>query len=134
MGLRPRTATDWTIATSGAIALTMGAVGLIRPDRQLEMMGFDNPDERGSGDHTPAVLATSSIAAVDMGWLYLRGLKMDWPGFPAFTVGARSLMAAGMVGLMANGLAPKSLKAAALWEGLGAAATAAAILGDRRRT
>ncbi|MFC8827375.1 hypothetical protein ACFT9I_18760 [Streptomyces sp. NPDC057137] len=132
MGLPPRTATDWTIAVSGVLALTMGAAGLIRPDKQLEMMG-DNPDERGPGDHTPAVLATSSIAAVNMGWLYLRGVKKDWPGFPAFTVGARSLMAAGMVGLMATGRAPKSFKAAALWEGLGAAATGAAIIWDRRR-
>jgi hypothetical protein len=47
----------------------MGVLGLISPDIQFGMMGFEILDKRPPGDYTRAVVATTSIAAVNMGVL-----------------------------------------------------------------
>jgi hypothetical protein len=83
-----------------------GVLGLISPDIQFGMMGFEILDKRPAGAYTPAVVATTSIAAVNMGVLYLLGVAKDWPGFIAFTVAARLFMCAGFIVLIVAGQAP----------------------------
>jgi hypothetical protein len=133
VNIRPRSASGWTVSVFGVLALIMGVLGLISPDIQFGMMGFEILDKRPPGDYTPAVVATTSIAAVNMGVLYLLGVAKDWPGFIAFTVAARLFMCAGFIVLIVAGKAPDAFIGAALWEGLGAAATGAAMWWDSRR-
>ncbi|MDC0668451.1 hypothetical protein [Nannocystis radixulma] len=131
MNPRPRSAAGWTVSVFGALAFTVGVLGLVSPDMQFDMMGFEVPDRRGPGDYTPAVLATTSVAAVNMGVLYVLGAAHQWPGFLAFTVGARLFMGAGLAGLMLVGSAPDAFVGAVAWEWLGALVTAVAMLRER---
>ncbi|MFY0538436.1 hypothetical protein [Nannocystis pusilla] len=78
-------------------------------------------------------MATTSIAAINMGVLYVLGVALAWPGFLAFTVAARLFMCLGFVVLMAAGRAPDVFVGAAIWEGLGAGITAAGMAWDNRR-
>jgi hypothetical protein len=125
------TAAGWTVGAAGLLALAMGVAGLAGPQRQVRALGFE-----GSGDgrdHLTAVLTTTSAAAVNNGLLYLLGVAKGWSWFPGFTVVARAIMAGGLAARVATGRAPRSFVAAALWEAVGAAATAGAIWWDSRR-
>ncbi|WAS92952.1 hypothetical protein [Nannocystis punicea] len=124
----------WSVAVFGVLALLLGLLGLLSPDSQFDMMGFELVDQRAPGDYTPGVVATTSIAAINMGILYVLGVALAWPGFVAFTVGARLFMCVGFVALMAAGRAPDVFVGAAIWEGVGAAITAVAMAWDGRST
>ncbi|GAA1852402.1 hypothetical protein GCM10009687_18820 [Asanoa iriomotensis] len=128
----PRDAAFWTLTTLGAAGAALGILGVVSPDRQLRLSGFERPTERGPGDHTPAVLGSSSFAAIGEGAAYLLGAARGWPGFPAFVIARRALMAAGLAGLAVTGRAPRAFLHAAGWEALGAAAVAGALWLDRR--
>ena len=131
MTARPTTtATQWTVAASGAVALAMGVAGLLAPNRQVSLMGFDGTESAKTA--TP-LLTVSSLAAVNTGLLYLLGSTRGWAGFPAFTVRARLLMGGGLFALAAAGRSPKAFNAGAAWEVVGAGITAAAISWDRHR-
>jgi hypothetical protein len=125
-------ATYWTLSTLGVLGGLLGAMGVVRPDRQLRMSGFETPAERGPGDHTLAVMGSSSVAAIGEGAAYLFGAAKGWPGFPAYVMARRLLMAGGLAGLAVTGRAPRSFVNAAAWEALGAAAVAVASWADHR--
>jgi NAD(P)-dependent dehydrogenase (short-subunit alcohol dehydrogenase family) len=127
------TAAAWTVAGFGLLAFIMGVSGLVSPARQRSMAGLEEPAERGPGDHTPALMMTTSMAAVNTGFIYMLGVAMGWRRFPAWTVAARSFMCAGFLVLIRRRVAPKSFAGAALWEGAGAALTGAAMAWDSRR-
>lgn len=133
VNIRPRCISGWTVSVFGVLAVIMGVLGLIRPDIQFGVIGFELLDMRSPGDYTPAVMATTSLAAVTMGVFYLVGVAMCWPGFIAFTVAARLFMCAGFIVLILAGQAPAAFIGAALWEGLGAATTGTALWWDNRR-
>ncbi|WP_434422240.1 hypothetical protein [Nannocystis pusilla] len=133
MRVLPRSFSGWSVAVFGVLAVLLGLLGLLSPDSQFDMMGFERVDHRGPGDYTPTVVATTSIAAINMGALYVLGVALAWPGFIAFTVAARLFMCLGFVALMAAGRAPDVFVGAAIWEGLGAAITAAGMAWDSRR-
>ncbi|WP_329108664.1 hypothetical protein OG792_08415 [Micromonospora sp. NBC_01699] len=125
-------ATYWTLTTLGVLGGALGILGAVSPDRQLRLSGFGDPAERGPGDYTPAVLGSSSFAAIGEGGAYLTGAAKRWPGFPTYVMARRMLMAGGLAGLAATGRAPRAFLNAAAWEALGAAAIAAAGWLDRR--
>jgi hypothetical protein len=130
---RPHSAAGWVVSLFGVMQLAMGAIGLFSPDLQHSMMGLEDVARRAHGDYTLAMMATSSAAAINMGILYLLGVAKNWPGFFGFTLVARTLMSAVLMGLVVAGKAPHTFVGAALWEGVGAALIAAALIWDRRR-
>jgi hypothetical protein len=133
VNILPRSASGWTVSVFGVLALLLGILGVVSPDIQFGMKGFEILEKRAPGDYTPAVVATTSIAAINMGILYVLGVAKEWPWFIPFTVGARLLMCVGFVLLIVAGRAPNAFIGAALWEGLGATITVIAMLWDGRR-
>lgn len=129
----PRSAAGWTVAVFGAIALVLGAVGLILPEALLTMLGFATPDaaERAVGDHTRTFLAASSMASFNMGVYYLLAAVMDWQMFFRFTVYFRLLTCLVFSLLVLTDTAPGRFLGVALWEGAGAVATGIALWGRR---
>ncbi|GIG85182.1 hypothetical protein [Plantactinospora endophytica] len=131
----PSSAAGWTIAVFGALALLLGAVGLIRPETTLELLGFEvlRPAERAVGDHTRTFVIASSMASFNMGVYYLLAAWQDWRPFFGFTVVFRLVTFTVFTVLVLTDAAPARFFGVALWEGLGAVATGAALWYDRHR-
>ncbi|WP_434742007.1 hypothetical protein [Micromonospora sp. SH-82] len=130
----PRSIAGWTIAVFGVLALVMGAVGLLWPQAQLQMLGFEIPAERAPGDYTGTFLLASSMAAFNMGVYYLLAAATEWRSFYRFTVFFRLVTFAVFSIAVVAGIAPDRFFGVALWEGVGAAATAVGLWFDARRS
>jgi hypothetical protein len=130
----PRSAAGWTIAIFGALALVIGIVGLISPDTLLRSLGFEVAGIQASGDYTKVFMATSSMASFNMGVYYLLAAALDWRPFFAFTVIFRTVTFTVFTLLVLVGPAPDRFFGVALWEGLGAVATAVALWWEIRRS
>ncbi|MFD3821073.1 hypothetical protein [Streptomyces sp. NPDC058625] len=128
----PRSASGWTMAVFGALAAALGTAGLIAPAAQLSLLGLEAPDVRGSGDLTPAFVTASSMAALNMGVYYVLAALADWRAFFRWTVPFRLLTCAVFTVAVINGRAPGAFIGVAVWEGLGAVATGAALRYERR--
>ncbi|MGW9497681.1 hypothetical protein ACWG5P_25440 [Streptomyces prasinus] len=128
----PRSASGWTMAAFGALAAALGAVGLIAPAAQLSLLGLAAPDARGSGDLTPAFVTASSMAALNMGVYYVLAALADWRAFFRWTVPFRLLTCTVFTVAVIGGRAPDAFIGVAVWEGLGAVATGAALRYERR--
>ncbi|MGY0065459.1 hypothetical protein ACWZEH_01160 [Streptomyces sp. QTS137] len=128
----PRSASGWTMAVFGALAAALGTVGLIAPAAQLSLLGLEAPGGRGSGDLTPAFVTASSMAALNMGVYYVLAALADWRAFFRWTVPFRLLTCTVFTVAVINGRAPEAFVGVAVWEGLGAAATGAALWYERR--
>ncbi len=72
---------DWTIIIYGILALMLGTIGLAKPDVQFRMMGIEPAQRREAGDLTLASFGASSLAAINMGVLYILGTILHWRGF-----------------------------------------------------
>ena len=116
----------------GVLALLMGAVGLIRPDALLALLGFEVVAERAAGDFTDVFLAASSMAAVNMGVYYVLAAASDWRAFFRWTVPFRLLTCTVFTVLVIAEVAPARFLGVGLWEGAGALATGAALWYERR--
>jgi hypothetical protein len=128
-------AADWSVVIFGMLALIMGFIGVFSPATQFSMMGWQlSLETRASNDHTPAVMAITSTAAVNMGILYIVGTCMRWESFPVWTIFARALMGTSLAILVALGRAPAdAFVGAAIWEATGAIITTVAIWWDNRK-
>ncbi|MEW2076282.1 hypothetical protein ACFZAG_34785 [Streptomyces sp. NPDC012403] len=120
------------MAVFGVLAAVLGTVGLVSPDTQLSLLGLATPGERGSGDHTPAFVTASSTAALNMGVYYVLAALADWRAFFRWTVPFRLLTCTVFTVAVIGGRAPEAFVGVALWEGLGAVATGAALRYERR--
>ncbi|SDY13095.1 hypothetical protein SAMN05444365_101773 [Micromonospora pattaloongensis] len=131
----PRSAPGWTVAVFGAMALLLGAVGLVAPDVLLGLLGFEqlSPAERAPGDHTRTFMAASSMASLNMGVYYLLAAATDWQPFFSFSAVFRLLTFTVFTLLVVFDVAPLRFLGVAFWEGLGGLVTGAAIWWDRRR-
>ncbi|MGC9540415.1 hypothetical protein [Streptomyces sp. UG1] len=123
------------MAAFGVLAATMGLVGLIAPDALLRLMGFTPVagSRRGAGDHTPAFVTASSMAALNMGVYYVLAALSDWKAFFRWTVPFRLLTCAVFMLAVIGGRAPSGFLGVGLWEGIGALATGAALRHESRR-
>ncbi|MFJ8581856.1 hypothetical protein [Micromonospora sp. NPDC093277] len=129
----PRSGAGWTMAVFGLLALLLGALGLIWPEAQLRMLGFETPAVRAPGDYTGTFLTASSMASFNMGVYYLLAAATEWRPFYRFTVWFRLLTFTVFSIAVLTEVAPGRFFSVAAWEGLGAAATAAGLWWDARR-
>jgi hypothetical protein len=128
----PRSAAGWTIAVFGALAVLLGALGLIWPETQLRMLGFEVPAERAAGDYTGTFLTASSMASFNMGVYYLLAAATEWRAFYRFTVWFRAVTFTVFTIAVLSDVAPGGFFPVAAWEGLGAVATAVGLWWDAR--
>ncbi|WP_343449388.1 hypothetical protein [Micromonospora oryzae] len=129
----PRSSAGWTIAVFGVLALLMGALGLLWPEAQLRMLGFEVPQSRAAGDYTGTFLTASAMASFNMGVYYLLATATEWRAFYRFTVVFRLVTFTVFTIVVLADVAPGRFFMVALWEGLGAVATAVALHLDARR-
>jgi hypothetical protein len=108
-------------------------VGLLWPEAQLRGLGFEVPAERAPGDHTGTFLMASSMAAFNMGVYYLLAAATEWRAFYRFTVFFRLVTFTVFSIAVLSDIAPDRFFTVALWEGLGAVATALGLWWDARR-
>ena len=129
----PRSGAGWTIAVFGVLALLLGALGLIWPETQLRLLGFEVPAQRARGDYTGTFLTASSMASFNMGVYYLLATATEWRSFYRFTVFFRLVTFTVFSLAVLSEVAPDRFFGVALWEGLGAVATALGLWWDARR-
>ena len=129
----PRSGAGWTIAVFGVLALLLGALGLIWPEAQLRLLGFEVPAQRAPGDYTGTFLTASSMASFNMGVYYLLATATEWRSFYRFTVFFRLVTFTVFSLAVLSEVAPGRFFGVALWEGLGAVATAFGLWWDDRR-
>lgn len=129
----PRSGAGWTIAVFGVLALLLGALGLIWPETQLRLLGFEVPAQRAPGDYTGTFLTASSMASFNMGVYYLLATATEWRSFYRFTVFFRLVTFTVFSLAVLSEVAPDRFFGVALWEGLGAVATALGLWWDARR-
>ncbi|MEV0721232.1 hypothetical protein AB0I37_00455 [Micromonospora purpureochromogenes] len=129
----PRSGAGWTIAVFGVLALLLGALGLVWPEAQLRMLGFEVPARRAAGDHTGTFLIASSMASFNMGVYYLLAVATEWRAFYRFTVVFRLVTFTVFTLIVLADVAPDRFFGVAAWEGLGAVATAVGLRWDARR-
>ncbi len=129
----PRSTAGWTIAVFGVLALAMGALGLVAPSILLQLLGFVTPPTRSPDDYTLVFLSASSMASFNMGVYYLVAAATEWRPFFRATAAFRLVTCAVFTTLVFTGHAPDRFLGVAIWEGLGAIATAIALRADRRR-
>lgn len=131
----PRSVSGWTMAVFGVLALLMGAIGLIRPELLLTLLGFEvlPTAQRTAGDYTQTFMAASSMASFNMGVYYLLAATADWQPFFRFTVVFRLVTFTVFTVLVVTHVAPVRFLGVALWEGIGALVTGGALWFERRR-
>ncbi|MCI4063168.1 hypothetical protein MRQ36_11505 [Micromonospora sp. R77] len=129
----PRSGAGWTMAVFGVLALLLGALGLIWPEAQLRLLGFEVPARRAAGDYTGTFLTASSMASFNMGVYYLLSAATEWRAFYRFTVVFRLVTFTVFSIAVLSDVAPDRFFGVAAWEGLGAVATALALRWDARR-
>ncbi|MEV7992142.1 hypothetical protein AB0O67_09540 [Streptomyces sp. NPDC086077] len=123
------------MAVFGVLAAVMGAVGLIAPDSLLKIMGFTPvAGSRAQADHTLVFVTASSMAALNMGVYYVLAALSDWKPFFRWTVPFRLLTCTVFTLAVIGGRAPAGFLGVAVWEGIGAVATGAALRHERQRT
>ncbi|GGM31725.1 MULTISPECIES: hypothetical protein [Micromonospora] len=128
----PRSGAGWTIAVFGVLALVMGAVGLLWPEAQLRLLGFEVPEQRAPGDYTGTFLMASSMASFNMGVYYLLATATEWRAFFRFTVFFRLVTFSVFTLAVLADIAPDRFFGVAAWEGLGALATFLGLRWDAR--
>lgn len=131
----PRSPSGWTMAVFGVLAAALGVVGLIAPHALLAAMGFGSlpVSRRADGDHTLVFVTASSMAAVNMGAYYVLASLADWKPFFRWTVPFRLLTCTVFTVAVLSGRAPSGFSGVAVWEGLGALATGAALRYEAKR-
>ena len=77
----------------GALALGLGALGIVQPDWLLVSLGFESvgPSARSSHDYTPVFLTASSVASFNMGAYYVLASLRNVRPFFVWTVPFRCL-------------------------------------------
>ncbi|SDG40581.1 hypothetical protein SAMN05421505_10425 [Sinosporangium album] len=131
----PRSLAGWTIAVFGFLAFALGVLGLVSPDSLLVILGFETvpTGERAPGDYTLVYMAASSMAAVNMGAYYMLASAVEFRPFYVWTVPFRLVTFTVFTILVVIGNAPDRFLGVAIWEGVGAVVTGAALWWESRR-
>lgn len=119
---KPQTPADWAMAVFGAMALLLGAVGLVSPEAMLRLLALPAPApaERARVDLTRAFLTAASMASFNMGVYYLLAVSQRFVPFYRWTVPFRGLTFLVFTLAVLRGIMPVAFMGVAVWELLGA--------------
>ena len=133
--LRIRNASSWTMFVFGILALLLGALGLIRPELLLSILGFPVLDRatRVAGDYTLVFMIASSMASFNMGVYYVLAALHDLKSFYKWTVPFRCVTFIVFTTAALTNLAPLRFIAVGAWELTGAIATGLALHADNKK-
>jgi hypothetical protein len=133
--LRIYDAAGWTMFVFGVLALLLGAVGLLRPEWTLSIMGLEvlTRSQRASTDFTLAFVTASSMASFNMGVYYVLAALGNFKAFYRWTVPFRGLTFTVFTIAVLSGLAPLRFLAVAIWELSGGIATGLALYLEQRQ-
>lgn len=133
--LRIRNLSSLTMLIFGVLAAILGVIGLIRPEFMLQLLGFPLIDRaaRAEGDFTLVFITASSMASFNMGVYYVLAALNNMKKFYTWTVPFRVVTFTVFTLAVVNGIAPSGFLGVGVWELVGALATGAALLYERRR-
>lgn len=134
--MRIRNLSSLTMLIFGLLAAVLGVAGLIHPEFLLNTLNFPVIERgaRAAGDFTLTFITAASMASLNMGVYYVLAALNNLQQFYVWTVPFRILTFTMFTLAVVNGIAPAGFIGVAVWELVGALATGAALLYERRRT
>ena len=132
--MKIRDASGWTMFIFGVMAFLLGTLGIIRPELQLSMLGFEVVDRaaRASSDYTLTFMTAASMASVNMGIYYVLAALNDVKIFYRWTVPFRGLTFIVFTTVVILGIAPLKFIGVPIWELTGAIATGIALAREKK--
>ena len=132
--MKIRDASGWTMFIFGVMAFLLGTLGIIRPELQLSMLGFEVVDRaaRASSDYTLTFMTAASMASVNIGIYYVLAALNDVKIFYRWTVPFRMLTVTVFTIIVVLGIAPLKFIGVPIWELTGAIATGIALAREKK--
>ena len=133
--MKIRDASGWTMFIFGVMAFLLGALGIISPETQLAMLGFEIVDHtaRASSDYTLTFMTAASMASVNIGIYYVLAALNDVKIFYRWTVPFRILTVIVFTTIVILGIAPLKFIGVPIWELTGAIATGIALAREKQK-
>lgn len=133
--MKIRDASGWTMFIFGVMAFLLGALGIISPETQLAMLGFEIIDRaaRASSDYTLTFMTAASMASVNIGIYYVLAALNDVKIFYRWTVPFRILTVIVFTTIVILGIAPLKFIGVPIWELTGAIATGIALAREKQK-
>ena len=133
--MKIRDTSGWTMFIFGIMAFLLGALGIIRPELQLSMLGFEVAERaaRASSDYTLTFMTAASMASVNMGIYYVLAALNDVKIFYRWTVPFRMLTVVVFTAIVILGIAPLKFIGVPIWELTGAIVTGIALAREKQK-
>ena len=133
--MKIRDASGWTMFIFGIMAFLLGALGIIKPELQLSMLGFEVVERaaRASSDYTLTFMTAASMASVNVGIYYVLAALNDVKIFYRWTVPFRGLTFIVFTTIVILGIAPLKFIGVPIWELTGAIATGIALAREKQK-
>ena len=133
--MKIRDASGWTMFIFGVMAFLLGMLGIIRPELQLSMLGFEVVDRaaRASSDYTLTFMTAASMTSVNVGIYYVLAALNDVKIFYRWTVPFRGLTFIVFTTIVILGIAPLKFIGVPIWELTGALATGIALSREKQK-
>jgi hypothetical protein len=133
--MKIRDASGWTMFIFGIMAFLLGTLGIIKPELQLSMLGFEVVERaaRASSDYTLTFMTAASMASVNIGIYYVLAALNDVKIFYRWTVPFRILTVTVFTTIVILGIAPLKFIGVPIWELTGAIATGIALAREKQK-
>lgn len=133
--LKLRNGSSWSMFIFGALAFTLGLLGIFQPNLILLQMGLPTvaPSARLGHDFTHTFVLTSSMASLNMGVYYLFASLKNLKTFYRWTVPFRCLTFTVFTSAVLLQTAPAGLLAVSIWELTGALLTGFFLWAEDRK-
>ncbi len=133
--MKIRDTSGWTMFIFGIMAFLLGALGIIRPELQLSVLGFEAAERaaRASSDYTLTFMTAASMASVNMGIYYVLAALNDVKIFYRWTVPFRGLTFIVFTAIVILGIAPLKFIGVPIWELTGAIVTGIALAREKQK-
>lgn len=133
--MKIRDASGWTMFIFGIMAFLLGTLGIIKPELQLSMLGFEVVERaaRASSDYTLTFMTAASMASVNVGIYYVLAALNDVKIFYRWTVPFRILTVIVFTTIVILGVAPLKFIGVPIWELTGAIATGIALAREKQK-
>jgi hypothetical protein len=133
--MKIRDASGWTMFIFGIMAFLLGTLGIIKPELQLSMLGFEVVERaaRASSDYTLTFMTAASMASVNIGIYYVLAALNDVKIFYRWTVPFRILTVIVFTTIVILGIAPLKFIGVPIWELTGALATGIALAREKQK-